>query len=93
MIESFGDKETESVFSGIRSRKLPNDIQQRVRRKLRMIDQAHDMRDLRIPPSNHLESLRGEFKGFWSIRVNDQWRIMFRWEEGIKRDVSIIDYH
>ena len=93
MIESFGDKETESVFNGIRSRKLPNDIQQRARRKLRMIDQAQDMPDLQVPPSNHLESLRGEFKGFWSIQVNDQWRIMFRWEKGIKRDVSIIGCH
>ncbi|MDG2169535.1 MAG: type II toxin-antitoxin system RelE/ParE family toxin [Opitutales bacterium] len=93
MIESFGDKETESISNGIRSRKLPNDIQQRARRKLRMIDQAQDLRDLRVPPSNHLESLRGDLKGFWSIRINDQWRIIFRWRDALKRDVSIVDYH
>ena len=58
-----------------------------------MIDQAIEIRDLRIPPSSHLESLRGALKGFWSIRINDQWRIVFRWEDGIKRDVSITDYH
>jgi proteic killer suppression protein len=93
VIESFGDKETQNVFEGRRSRKLPNEIQQRARRKLRMIDQAIEIRDLRIPPSNHLESLRGDLKKYSSIRINDQWRIIFIWEAGIACDVSITDYH
>ena len=58
-----------------------------------MINQAHDLADLRIPPANRLEALKGSLKGFWSIRINQQWRIVFRWEDGIKRDVSITDYH
>lgn len=58
-----------------------------------MLNQARDLVELRIPPSNHLEQLKGNMKGFWSIRVNRQWRIVFRWEEGRKRDVSIVDYH
>ena len=93
MIESFGDSETEKIFAGTRSRKLPGDIQHRARRKLRMLDQARELRDLRIPPSNRLEALKGDFKGFWSIRINDQWRIIFRWDGGNKSEVEIIDYH
>ncbi|MFT4639431.1 MAG: proteic killer suppression protein [Verrucomicrobiales bacterium] len=58
-----------------------------------MINQAHDLADLRIPPANRLEALKGSLKGFWSIPINQQWRIVFRWEDGIKRDVSITDYH
>jgi len=58
-----------------------------------MINQARDLADLRIPPANRLEALKGSLKGFWSIRINQQWRIIFRWDEGIKRDVSIVDYH
>jgi len=93
VIESFGDAETEKIASRTRSKRLPEDIQQRARRKLRMINQARDLADLRIPPANRLEALKGDLKGFWSIRINEQWRIIFRWEEGIKRDVSIADYH
>lgn len=93
MIESFGDKETQKIFEGTLSRKFPSDIQHRARRKLRMLNQAREIRDLKIPPSNHLETLRGDLKGFWSIRINDQWRIIFHWQDGITSDVSIIDYH
>lgn len=93
MIRSFRDDETERVFSGIRSRKLPADIQNAARRKLRMIDHAHSIDDLRVPPGNRLESLGGVLQEFWSIRVNVQWRIIFRWIEGEAHDVGIIDYH
>ena len=93
MIESFGDAETEKIFEGTRSRRLPGDIQHRARRKLRMLNQARDLIDLRVPPANRLEALKGDLKGFWSIRVNQQWRVIFRWKDGVKRDVSIVDYH
>ncbi len=93
MIESFGDSDTESIYSGLRVRKLPGDIQQRARRKLRMINQARIVQDLSIPPGNRLEQLQGDLAGFWSIRINQQWRIIFRWEDGVKRQVTIIDYH
>lgn len=93
MIESFGDSETEQLYAGRRSRKLPGEVQERARRKLRMLNQSRELVELRIPPSNNLEQLKGNMKGFWSIRVNRQWRIVFRWEDGRKRDVSIVDYH
>lgn len=93
MIETFGDSETEKIYSGKRSRKLPDDIQIRARRKLRMINQAGNLQDLRIPPANRLEQLKGDWKGFWSIRVNQQWRVVFRWSDGHANEVSIIDYH
>ena len=75
MIKSFGNKETEKVWAGIRSNKLPNEIQNVARRKLRMINNAQNINDLRIPPSNHLEKLSGNLKEFHSIRINKQWRI------------------
>ena len=93
MIETFGDFETEKIYSGRRSRKLPDDIQIRVRRKLRMINQAGNLQDLRIPPANRLEKLKGDWRGFWSIRVNQQWRIVFKWSDGHASEVSITDYH
>lgn len=93
MIESFGDSQTEKIYRGLRVRRLPGDIQERARRKLRMINQARIVQDLQIPPGNRLEQLSGDLSGFWSIRINQQWRIIFRWEEGQKHQVKIVDYH
>ena len=93
MIEAFGDSETQKIYSGKRSQKLPEDIQVRARRKLRMNNQAGHLQDLRIPPANLLEPLKGDWKGFWSIRVHQQWRIVFKWSDGHADEVSIIDYH
>ena len=93
MIQSFGSKETEKIWNGIRSKKLPNEIQQVARRKLRMLNNSLNLNDLIIPPSNNLEKLKGKLKDFHSIRINDQWRIIFHWENGHSYDVEIIDYH
>jgi len=93
MIESFGDKETELIYNQIRSKKLPYDIQNRALIKLMMIDSAESENDLRVPISNNLEKLKGSFKNYWSIRINDQWRIIFRYDSGKANDVKIIDYH
>ena len=93
MLKAFACVETERVFSGLRSRRLPPDIQQRALRKLRMLHAARMLDDLRIPPSNRLEALSGDRAGQHSIRVNDQWRIVFRWEDGEAYDVAIVDYH
>jgi toxin HigB-1 len=93
MIRSFRDREAESVWHGRRSRKLPGDIQDVARRKLRMLDAAERLDDLRNPPGNRFEALRGARAGQHSIRINDQWRICFTWEDGGARDVEIVDYH
>ena len=93
MILSFRDRETERIWSGIRSRKFPPDIQDKALVKLRMLNQARRIEDLRIPPGNRLEALKGDRKGRYSIRVNDQWRICFRWNDGGPSDVEISDYH
>lgn len=93
MIESFGDSATENIYRGLRVRGLPGDIQERARRKLRMINQARIIEDLQIPPGNRLEQLKGNLNRFWSIRINQQWRIIFRWKDGTKQEVTIIDYH
>jgi proteic killer suppression protein len=93
MIKSFGNKETEKVWNGQRSKKLPNDIQEIARRKLRMLNNSQDIQDLRIPPSNRLEKLGGKLKDFHSIRINTQWRIIFIWDNGNAFDTEIIDYH
>lgn len=93
MIESFGDSATRDIYRGLRVRGLPRDIQERARRKLRMINQARVIEDLQIPPGNRLEHLKGSLAGVWSIRINQQWRIIFRWQDGIKQEVKIIDYH
>lgn len=93
MIVSFGDDETASIWNGERSRRLPPDVQPAALRKLRLINAARKIDDLRIPPGNRLERLQGDRVGQWSIRINDQWRIVFQWTEGGARDVSIVDYH
>ncbi len=93
MILSFADAETEKLFNDERSRRLPPNIKRRARRKLLMLNQAIDVNDLRVPPGNRLEQLRGDRAGQHSIRINDQWRICFRWHEGNAHDVEIIDYH
>jgi len=93
MILSFGSKETERIWNGIRVKKMPIEIQIVGRRKLRMLNNSQDVADLRIPPSNRLEKLTGKLNGFYSIRINKQWRIIFKWENGNAREVEIIDYH
>jgi toxin HigB-1 len=93
MIRSFADKETERIWNGQSSRALPGDIQDRALRKLRQIDAARSLDDLRNPPGNRLEALRGNRSGQMSIRINDQWRICFRWSEGDATEVEIVDYH
>ncbi len=93
MIKSFKDRVTESIFLGKRARRLPGDIQQRARRKLRMLDAAKIIEDLSAPPSNRLAKLKGDRRGQHSIRINDQWRICFLWKDGSALDVEIADYH
>lgn len=93
MIKTFGDKETEKIWFGIASRKLPSEIQHLARRKLRMINSAQNLKDLRIPPANFLEKLSGNLAGFYSIRINKQWRIIFAWENDNAFAVQIVDYH
>lgn len=93
MIKSFKDKETLGVWEGRISRRLPTDIQGVARRKLRMLNNATLLDDLRIPPANRLEALKGRRKGQYSIRINDQWRICFVWSDGSVTDVEIVDYH
>ncbi|MBP3839693.1 MAG: type II toxin-antitoxin system RelE/ParE family toxin, partial [Chryseobacterium sp.] len=90
---NFGNNETEKIWNGIVSKKLPREIQDVARRKLRMINNSVDVADLRIPPANRLEKLKGGLKEFYSIRINSQWRIIFRWENGNAFEVEIIDYH
>lgn len=93
MIRNFADREAEKIWAGTPSRKLPTDIQQVARRKLRMLNNAASLDDLRIPPANRLEPLKGKRKGQYSIRINDQWRICFCWKDGDAIDVEIVDYH
>jgi proteic killer suppression protein len=93
MIRSFRDPETASIWKGVRSRRLPPDIQAVALRKLRMLNQARTVEDMRVPPGNRLEPLKGSRKGQWSIRINQQWRICFRWNDGGADDVEIVDYH
>ena len=93
MIISFGSKETEKIWNGDRVKNLPNDIQQIGRRKLRMLNNSQSLLDLRIPPSNKLEKLSGKMKNFYSIRINAQWRVVFKWEDGNANEVTILDYH
>ncbi|MBE5229761.1 MAG: type II toxin-antitoxin system RelE/ParE family toxin [Microcystis aeruginosa PMC 728.11] len=93
MIQNFKDKEAQKVFERKHSRKLPLDIQQVALRKLRMLNRAETLQDLRVPPANRLERLVGDREGQYSIRVNDQWRICFFWQNGDALDVEIVDYH
>jgi len=93
MIRSFGDRSSERIFRGEVSRDLPTDIQITARRKLRMLNNAQDLADLRSPPGNRLEALHGDRRGQHSIRINQQWRICFVWRDGDAYDVEIVDYH
>jgi toxin HigB-1 len=93
MIHSFSDKETAAVFAGFSVRRLPQNMQQAARRKLKQLDAARLLDELKIPPGNRLETLKGSRKGQWSIRINDQWRICFVWNNGDAEDVQIVDYH
>ncbi len=93
MIRSFKDKETEKIYNQTFSKKLPHDIQHIALRKLIMINNAHCLDDLKIPPSNHLEKLYGDRRGQYSIRINDQFRICFKFIEAEVYDVEIVDYH
>ena len=93
MIVSFGSKDTEKIWNGERVKKLPLEIQEIGRRKLRMLNNSQSILDLQVPPSNRLEKLKGDLKDFYSIRINDQWRIVFKWHNGHIENAEIIDYH
>jgi proteic killer suppression protein len=93
MIKSFKNKETEKIYNREGSNKLPQNIQQGALRKLRMINNAKSLNDLRIPPANRLEKLKGDREGQFSIRINDRWRICFIWQDGNAYEVEIADYH
>jgi proteic killer suppression protein len=93
MIKSFNSKEAEKIWEGYRSAKLPFEIQDIARRKLRMLNNSFDLKDLSVPPSNRLEKLKGHYAEYHSIRINDQWRIIFKWSKGSSHNVEIIDYH
>lgn len=93
MIRGFADAETARIWSGERSRRLPSDIQNTALRKLRLVNQARVIADLAVPPGNRLEALKGDRAGQHSIRINDQWRICFVWNDGGASDVEIVDYH
>ena len=93
MIEDFSCKETDKIWNCVRSKKLPGEIQERAFLRLRQLHAADLLADLRIPPSNRLESLSCVLKGFWSVRINQQWRLVFRWNDGKASDVRITDYH
>ncbi|MEO5789821.1 type II toxin-antitoxin system RelE/ParE family toxin [Gelidibacter sp.] len=93
MIVTFGSKETKQIWNAIRVKKVPIEIQNAGRRKLRMLNNSQDIADLRIPPSNRLEKMTGKLNDFYSIRINNQWRIIFLWDNGNASEVEIIDYH
>ena len=93
MLTSFGNKDTQKIWEGERVKGLPTEVQEIARRKLRMLNNSQNLTDLMIPPSNRLEKLKGTLKNFYSIRVNDQWRIIFKWNNGNTDEVELIDYH
>lgn len=93
MIVSFGDKATQKIWEGEWVKGFSTEVQENTRRKLRMLNNSIDVKDLMIPPSNRLELLKGKLKEFYSIRVNSQWRLIFRWDNGNAFDVQLIDYH
>ena len=93
MIISFGNKNTKSIWEGERIKGLSTELQETSRRKLRMLNNSQDLNDLMIPPSNRLEKLKGNLKDFYSIRINNQWRIIFKWNNGNASKVEIVDYH
>jgi proteic killer suppression protein len=93
MLTSFADKDTKKIWEGERVKGLSTEIQEMARRKLRMLNNSQDLTDLQVPPSNRLEKLKGNYKDFYSIRINNQWRIIFKWNNGNADQVEIIDYH
>jgi len=96
MIRSIADKATQDIFDGVNSkasRKLPQELHSKAYRLMDLIGSAGSINDLRVPPGNHLEALKGNRKGFHSVRINDQWRIVFRWIDGDAEDVQVVDYH
>lgn len=93
MILTFGSKETQKIWEGERVKGIPHELQEIGRRKLRMLNNSQNLNDLTIPPSNRLEKLKGNLKEYYSIRINDQWRIVFKWKDGNTTDVEIMDYH
>ena len=93
MIKTFADKRTAAIFEGFQVKRLPAEIQNTARRKLKQIDAAPSLESLRVPPGNRLELLKKDRAGQWSIRINDQWRICFGWRDGDAADVEIVDYH
>jgi len=93
VIKSFGDRDTERLFAREPVRRLPADLRRAMLRKLVALDAAEALDDLRVPPGNRLEKLRGDRQGQYSIRVNDQWRVCFRWDGADAQDVEIVDYH
>jgi len=93
VIRSYKDKQAESLLRRERSKKLPDDLQRVALRKLRMLNRATSLEDLRVPPANRLEKLKGDRSGQYSIRINDQWRICFHWRDNDAYDVEIVDYH
>jgi len=93
MLLSFGNKDTKKIWEGERIKGLSTEIQEMARRKLRMLNNSQDLNDLQIPPSNRLEKLKGNLKDFYSIRINNQWHIVFKWNNGNAELVEIIDYH
>lgn len=93
MIVSFGDKDTERIWDGEWVKKIPKEVQETGRRKLRMLNNSQNLNDLMVPPSNRLEKLSGNLKAFYSIRINNQWRIIFKWNNGNASEAEIVDYH
>ncbi|MDC7685003.1 type II toxin-antitoxin system RelE/ParE family toxin [Asticcacaulis sp. BYS171W] len=93
MIESFADRLTEQLFEGVAVKRMDAGLQKQALRRLIYLNAAVSLEDLRVPPSNRLEALQGDRKGFYSIRVNDQWRIVFKWLEGNAHEVEFVDYH
>jgi toxin HigB-1 len=93
VIKSFGSRATEAVYHDGRHRKIPNQLWEKAADKLDLLDAAKTLVDLRVPPGNRLERLKGDLSGYHSIRINEQWRIIFRWEDGDAYEVKIVDYH
>jgi addiction module HigA family antidote len=93
VIKSFKDRETQTIFTRQRSRRLPSELQQIALRKLRMLNNARTLNDLQVPPANRLEKLVGDRAGQYSIRINERWRVCFAWRDGDAYDVEIVDYH
>ncbi|MEI9920924.1 MAG: type II toxin-antitoxin system RelE/ParE family toxin [Bacteroidota bacterium] len=93
MIISFSSKEAKKIWDGEKVRNFPTELQETARRKLRMLNNSQSLIDLQVPPSNKLEKLKGDLKDFYSIRINNQWRIVFKWDKGNVSDVKILDYH